>query len=124
MENLEGKTVLIAEDEEFNYYFLEEVLSITNVNILWAKDGQQAIDLFTENGNVDLVLMDIKMPVMSGLESMKKIKEQNSQVKIVAQTAFSLEEEEFKLKKEGFDDFLNKPIDIDMFMKKIEDWLS
>jgi len=68
------KAILVAEDEEINYLFLEEVLNRTGASVVWAKNGQEAVDLF-KSKSIDLVLMDLKMPEMNGYEAMKFIRE-------------------------------------------------
>ena len=104
--------VLIAEDEEINYLFLQTVLMKMNLNLklYHAKNGQEAIDICEKYKNIDIVLMDIKMPILNGFEATKLIKEKFPKIKIIAQTAYSQSEEELKRKEFGFDDFLIKPI--------------
>ena len=70
-----SKTILIAEDTEMNYLFLVEALKQTQVNLIRAKDGEEAIDIFTKNQQIDLILMDINMPKLDGFETTKRIKE-------------------------------------------------
>ena len=104
--------VLIAEDEEINYLFLQTVLMKMNLNLklYHAKNGQEAIDICEKYKNIDIVLMDIKMPILNGFEATKLIKDKFPNIKIVAQTAYSQSEEELKRKEFGFDDFVIKPI--------------
>ncbi|MDD2563142.1 MAG: response regulator [Salinivirgaceae bacterium] len=108
--NWKGKRILIAEDEEVNMMFFQEVLEDTGVEIIKATDGLQAVDLFTNN-KVDLVLMDIKMPVMNGLDATQKIKQLNASIPIVAQTAYAMEDEKQRCFDAGCDDYISKPID-------------
>lgn len=108
--NWKGKRILIAEDEEVNMMFFQEVLGDTGVEIIKATDGLQAVDLFTNN-KVDLVLMDIKMPVMNGLDATQKIKQLNASIPIVAQTAYAMEDEKQRCFDAGCDDYISKPID-------------
>jgi PAS domain S-box-containing protein len=102
-------TILIAEDEYSNYIYLYELLEEYNVEILYAEDGEQAFYICKNTPTIDLVLMDIKMPVMNGHEAAKKIKEINPKIPIIAQTAFALDAE-IKMFKEIFDDYITKPI--------------
>ena len=108
--DLTGKTILIAEDEENNYKLLAIILKKTNANIFWAKNGIEAIEICQQNPSVDLVLMDIKMPEMSGLEAFKKIKLFRNKIRIVAQTAFAFETEIKEFLDSGFDAYLTKPL--------------
>jgi signal transduction histidine kinase/ligand-binding sensor domain-containing protein/CheY-like chemotaxis protein len=106
-----NKNLLIVEDEDSNYLLLESMLRKTNVNIYRAKDGAQAIDMFKEKMEfIDLVLMDIKLPVISGIDAAKEIKSFKKTVPIVAQTAHAMASEEHKIRNSGFDEYLTKPI--------------
>ncbi|MBN2486861.1 MAG: response regulator [Bacteroidales bacterium] len=104
------KTILIAEDEEVNYIYLKTALSKTNVNIVRAYNGEEAVDIARVNPLVELILMDIKMPKMNGLEATKAIKSFRSDLVIVAQTAFAMEEDRKNCEAVGVDDFLSKPV--------------
>ncbi|MBN1251730.1 MAG: response regulator [Bacteroidales bacterium] len=105
------KIVLIAEDEEINYLFLEEVINKTGATVIWAKNGKEAIEFFKSN-KVDLVLMDIKMPEMNGFEAMKIIKKLNNKIIVIAQTAFAMSGEKEEILDAGFDKYIPKPIKI------------
>jgi len=118
--NLHGKKILIAEDEELNYHFLEMMLRKTDAKIIWAKDGGEVIDLYAKNQDVDLILMDIKMPILNGIEALKKIRENNTgKVPIIAQTAYGLANEREKILSSGFDAYIEKPIDINKLIELI-----
>jgi two-component system, cell cycle response regulator DivK len=117
------KNILVAEDEEFNRIFLGELLSDLNSKIYWAFDGIEAIDSFKKN-NIDLILMDIKMPRLGGIEATKQIRSMNSEIPIIAQTAFALEDEEMRFKEQGFNDYIKKPINIPEFLEKVDYWLN
>ena len=107
--NWENKTILIAEDEESNFRFLEIALAKTNVNIIRAHDGIEAIEKFQKN-DVDLILMDIKMPNMDGLEATRRIRKIDVDIIIIAQTAFAMENDEKISIKAGCNDYIAKPI--------------
>jgi two-component system, cell cycle response regulator DivK len=117
------KNILVAEDEEFNRIFLGELLSDTNSKIYWALDGLQAVEYFKKY-DFDLILMDIKMPRLGGIEATRQIRSMNSDVPIIAQTAFAMEDEEMKYKDQGFNDFIKKPINISEFIEKVDYWLN
>ena len=98
--NWEGKNFLIAEDVESNYLFLERVLKRTHATIIWAQNGQEAVDVFKQHLNtipIDFVLMDIQMPVLNGLEATKIIKQIQHDIPVIAQTAFALEDDREKI---------------------------
>jgi len=122
--NLKTKKILIVEDIEVNFIYLQELLKSYEVTVLWAKDGKQSIDMAFKNTDIDLILMDIRLPVMSGNEAMKEIRKFNKDVPIVAQTAFALNEQVIDFKKEGFTDHLAKPIQKEEFLKLIKIYLS
>jgi CheY-like chemotaxis protein len=103
-------TVLIAEDEETNFVYLHTALLKTNINILRAKNGREAVEIVRLNPGIDIILMDIKMPEMNGLEATKSIKSFRKDIPIIAQTAFSMDEDKRNCTAIGCDDFLAKPI--------------
>jgi two-component system cell cycle response regulator DivK len=117
------KNILVAEDEEFNRIFLGELLSDTHSTIIWAHDGIEAVERFKSH-DIDLILMDIKMPRLSGIEAAKQIRAINNNIPIIAQTAFALEDEEVRFKDMGFSDFIKKPINISEFHVKVDYWLN
>ncbi len=91
------------------------------VKYLWAADGQQALDYCTNDLTLDLVLLDIKLPKLSGYEVIKRVKEVRDNLPIIAQTAFALKDDIIKMQEAGFDYILTKPIkrnDLIMAMHK------
>ena len=118
-------TILIAEDEPSNYYVLEILLEETGTKLLWAKDGEEAVRLFKEHiDEINIVLMDIQMPHMNGLEATKIIKKIKSDVPVLAQTAYALDGDMEKFLNEGCDDYISKPIDSDILIGKIRNLIS
>jgi CheY-like chemotaxis protein len=112
-ENTHKYTILIAEDEAINFLFLEILLKKQidlGYAIIHAKNGAEAVEICKKNDDINLVLMDLKMPVMDGFEAVKLIKEIRPKLPIVAQTAFSSIEDKEKVFAAGFNDFLSKPI--------------
>ncbi len=102
--------ILIAEDEEVNYMLMEQILSSDECNLLWAKNGLEAVELFKENPDIEFIYMDIKMPVLDGISATKKIRELNKDVPIVALTAYALSGDAEKFIAEGCNDYLAKPV--------------
>jgi len=108
-QNENFRTVLVAEDEEYNFLFIEELLIDMDLKLIHAKDGKETVEICKTNSKIDLILMDIKMPIMDGHEAAKIIKKQKPELPIIAQSAYALEHE--RAKYEGiFDDYLTKPI--------------
>ena len=107
---LKNTKILVAEDEEINFLFLKETLSLSGAETFWAKNGKEAIDLVLNN-NYDLILMDMKMPVIDGYDATREIKKHKPDIPIIAQTAYALPEEQQQGIEAGCDDYLSKPID-------------
>ncbi|MFC2152144.1 response regulator [Bacteroidota bacterium] len=118
------KTILIAEDTDMNYIFLVEALKPTNVKILRAKDGEEAIDIFKKNTQINLILMDINMPKLDGFETTKRIKEINTDIPIIAQTALNIEDAKERSVEVGCNDFILKPIKLKLFLSKLDSYLK
>ena len=121
---LKGKTILIAEDEMSNYQYLKVLLKKTEANIIWVKNGQEAIDICKDGKTkIDVILMDLKMPKKSGIKATIEIKKMNPKLPIIAQTAFANMEDKDKALKAGCDDFLTKPIERNKLIKTIYSYL-
>ncbi len=105
-----GKVVLVAEDVDTSNMFYKAALSKTGVEVIWTENGQHAYEECEKNKQIDLILMDIHMPVLNGLEATLKIKEIRPDIPIVVQTAYLLSNEREKSYDAGADDFLAKPI--------------
>jgi PAS domain S-box-containing protein len=117
------KVILVAEDEEINYFYIEALFEKNKdlkVHLLHAKNGQEAVDICLSNGAVDLVLMDIKMPVMNGLDATAKIKSALPGLPIIAQTAYSTDSDRELALQHGCDDFISKPIDKDKLFELVQ----
>lgn len=104
------KTLLIAEDEDLNFQYLEVALCKTKINIIRARNGEEAVELARVTPQIDLVLMDIKMPRMNGIEATRSIKSFRNDLVIVAQTAFAMEEDKQNCYAVGMDAFIAKPV--------------
>lgn len=109
-EEWKGKTILVAEDEDINFIYIEELLNKYGLNILRAKNGKEAVEMFQSISDIKLVFMDIKMPIMDGYEAVKHIKNMNKKIPIIAQTAYALAGEKEKIIDSGCDDYIAKPI--------------
>ncbi|MBT8318220.1 MAG: PAS domain S-box protein [Lutibacter sp.] len=117
-------TILVAEDEEYNMMYINELFSKTNFNIIEAENGKKAVELFLKNPEIDLVLMDIKMPIMDGNEAMKIIKKEKPLIPVVALSAFAMESDKKAAIKEGFDAYLTKPIDRKLLFNIIDKYAN
>ena len=113
--NWSGKNILICEDEETSYIYLETILRQTKAKIYWANNGQEAIEKAQAIKKIDVILMDIKMPIIDGYQALKIIKETNPSQIIIAQTAYATFSDQQKIIQAGFDGYISKPI----FSKKL-----
>jgi len=117
--SINGRKILIAEDNELNYLLLKAILTGAGAEILWAKDGVEAVECCVENDNIEVVLMDIRMPNMDGYQATKEIKKIRKSLPVIAVTAYSMNDEQIKSQELEFDDFLTKPVKPDMLMDTI-----
>jgi len=104
------KTILIAEDEKINYLFMKTLFAPTGVEILWASNGEQAIDICRTSNHVDLVLMDRMMLDREGKEATRQIKLVSPGVPVIGQTSVSQKNDREEAYRAGCDCFLNKPV--------------
>ena len=121
--NWEGKTVLIAEDIASNYNFLRLLLKKTKVGIIWVENGKDALDEVESNAKIDLLLLDINLPIMNGYEAATAIKKIRPDLPIIAQTAYALEGDKEKSLAAGCNDYIPKPIVISVLLKKMHEYL-
>ena len=117
-------TILVAEDEIYNFIFIKEILSNIGLTVLHTKEGNETVEFCKTNPQLNLILMDIKMPVMDGFEAAKKIKEFRPDLPIIAQTAYALDHEREKYSGAAFDDYITKPINKDELLLKIMKYLQ
>ena len=104
------KTILIAEDEDSNFLYLEAVLHKTGVSLIWARNGEEAVKACQDNPAIDLILMDLQMPNINGYEAREQIKAFRPELPQVAQTAFAMADDEKRAMDAGFDAYISKPI--------------
>lgn len=121
--NWSSITILIAEDVESNYLFLEEVIKKTGAKIMWAINGEEAIEIY-KNNKIDLILMDIQMPVMNGFEATRKIKKMNPSIPIISQTAYAMSEDKEKSLEAGCDNYISKPIPSKKLLELISQYVN
>ena len=108
--NSGNETILIAEDDNINFLLLKKILQLRNYTILRANNGQEAVDICAVNKDIDLVFMDVKMPVMNGLDAFAIIKETNPDLIVIAQTAYSSAEDQEMILNLGFKNYITKPL--------------
>jgi CheY-like chemotaxis protein len=123
VQNWEDKIILVVEDVDTNKIFFDAALRKTKAKILWAIDGKEAIDIFSKN-HVDLVLMDLQLPIMDGYTATREIKKINPEIPIIAQTAHVMSGEREKCLEAGCDDYLAKPIRLQILMDTLSKYLN
>lgn len=122
MENeyLRAKKILIVEDDLSSRLYLNKILERTGAFLINASDGSEAISAVMDDPGIELILLDIQLPVIDGYGAARKIKEMRPDVVIIAQTAFSLIGDREKIIASGFDDYIVKPIFPQQLIEKLE----
>lgn len=118
------KNVLIVEDEDYNCLYLKNILEMWGLDCLIAVSGEEALEIVKSNREINLVLMDLRLPGIDGFEASKQIKEMRPELKIIAQTAFEFDADEDELLEKYCDDYIQKPIISKLLLSKIEKIIS
>jgi two-component system, cell cycle response regulator DivK len=116
------KTILIVEDTELNIDLLVQLLE-DDYHLLTAKDGAEGVRL-AQQTNPDLILMDISLPVMNGYEATREIRTTMPTTPIIGLSAHAMQGDEVRAKEAGCNDYLTKPVDEDLLMKKLREYLG
>nr|NQU93053.1 response regulator [Bacteroidota bacterium] len=114
-----NKLFMIVEDNDNNFDLLETFLKKTHAKIIWVKDGDEAVEAYRKNPEIDVILMDIQLPTVNGFEATKQIREISSTVPVIAQTAFALIGDREKSLEAGCNDYIAKPIRKRLFLSVI-----
>ena len=117
-------TILIAEDIDFSFLYIEAVLRRTGIKILWAQNGKEAIEHIKSNSDIDLVMMDMHMPIMNGYEASEIISGLRPELPIIAQTAFVLPEDVKKCYTAGCTGYLAKPIRKEQLLNTLAEYFD
>ncbi|NOQ25289.1 MAG: response regulator [Bacteroidales bacterium] len=121
----QNKTILVVEDEPANIIYIEEVLKATKAKVLRASNGKEAVDIYIKNSNnIDIIIMDIKMPVMNGFEATRQIKNLNKNIPIISQSAYAMQGDIDKGLNAGMTDYLIKPIKPKMLLSILNKHLN
>jgi PAS domain S-box-containing protein len=122
--DLSGTKILVAEDDSANYLFLESFLKRTNSEVKWARDGEQVLEMYRADPSVDLILMDLRMPVLSGIEATRIIRESNTELPVIALTAYAFADDRKRSIEAGCTDYLAKPVKIEELSETLEKYLK
>lgn len=123
MNDGEDRLILIAEDDDINYIYFKEIMSKLKYRLIRACNGKEAVEICTKH-DVQLVLMDIKMPVMDGYEALKEIRLIKPNLQVIAQTSHALHEDKKRINQAGFNGYLTKPIKKEELFHLIESLIN
>jgi CheY-like chemotaxis protein len=118
------RKVLLVEDQKYNLLVLKKMLEMLGIEVIPAENGQEAVDICKRGTELDLIFMDLKMPVMDGYQAMIEIKKMRPGMKIIAETAYALAGDDKRILAAGFDDYLPKPITRDSLQTTLNRNLS
>lgn len=118
-----NKVVLVADDVEVNHMLVVEMLADWKVEVVYARNGKEAVQLVADRPEIDLVLMDLKMPVMDGFKATAEIKKIRPSLPVIAQTAYAFAADKLKATEAGCDDYIAKPINRTELLQMIGKYL-
>ena len=113
-------TILIAEDEISNYYYLEAILEPYQFNLIHVENGQEAVEAVKSNQHIDLILMDFNMPIMNGIDATIEIRKTNTTLPIIALTAYAMSEDKERALIAGCNNYLSKPVSRNLIIETIK----
>ena len=116
------RTILIVEDTELNIDLLTQLLE-DDYNLIVARDGEQSVSMANES-HPDLILMDISLPVMDGYEATRRIRETLQTTPIIGLSAHAMQGDAARAEEAGCNDYLTKPVDEDLLLKKLKEYLG
>jgi PAS domain S-box-containing protein len=117
------KQILVAEDDNTNFMFLQTILEPTGAIVIHAMNGEEAVKICRENENIAMVLMDIRMPILNGYEATRQIRTFRSELPVIAQTAYAMPEDQIKATQAGCNGYISKPINRHQLMEFLEKYL-
>lgn len=118
-----NRVILVAEDDEISYALIKILLAGRFDQMIRARNGKEAVQLYDENPEICLILMDLKMPVMDGYDATRIIRQKDKDIPIIAQTAYALAGDDRKAYDAGCNDYISKPIKKDILIDKFEMYL-
>jgi CheY-like chemotaxis protein len=117
---LRKETILVAEDDSINFLLIKKILEQKNYTVLRASNGQEAVDMCKTIPEIDLVFMDMKMPILNGFQAFEKINKISPNLPVIAQTAYSSSEDKEKIIQSGFTAYITKPINKEKLFDLLE----
>ncbi|MGE0089944.1 MAG: response regulator [Bacteroidales bacterium] len=119
MDKFKTARILIVEDDLDNLEYLKRLLKMKDLDVVSATSGEDAVSIVQTDKSINLVLMDILLPYMSGYDAALAIKEINPELPVIAQTAYAMHNDREKCLENGCDDYISKPINKDLLYRKI-----
>jgi len=116
--------ILIVDDNEVNYELLQELINRNGIQLYWAKNGIEALELVSNHENLSLILMDINMPLMDGITATRKIRELNIKIPIIFQTAYTSAENLKECFNAGGNEFISKPLNLTVLNALLKKYLK
>ncbi|MCD4832964.1 MAG: response regulator [Bacteroidales bacterium] len=123
MKTLENVNILVVEDDEDNLEFLRRLLIKHGANVVVARTGEEAVNIVKANKQIQIVLMDIRLPDINGFETTRKIKKLKPNLPVIAQTAYAMYNDRELCLANGCDDYISKPLDKDILFEKINHYI-
>jgi CheY-like chemotaxis protein len=121
--NWAGKTILVADDIYMNFLLIEAIMKKTNVRLIWVRNGLEAVKLFGDHESIDMVLMDIEMPEMNGIEATREIKKIRKDIPVIAQTAYEDYYGEDEIMQAGCSQIITKPLLLEYILTTVAKYL-
>ena len=118
-----GKKILVSEDDDLSYRLMEELLTKHGATVLRASDGREAINAVDNNPDIDLIFMDIKLPLVDGYSAVSEIRKKNVKVPVVAISAYTGDVEKEKAISGGFNGYISKPVSVKNLLRTVKDFL-
>jgi CheY-like chemotaxis protein len=124
-QTLKNKTVLIVDDDERNVFALSNYLQILEMNVLTANNGKEGMDILAQEPGIEIILLDMMMPVMDGFDMLQVIKKSSklTEIPVIAVTAKAMKGDMEKCIAAGATDYISKPVDLKIFVEKMKHWL-
>jgi len=122
--NWENKVILVCEDTETSNLYFRAALIRTNAKVIWADNGEKGLKICQERDDIDLVLMDIRMPKMDGITATREIKKIKKHLPVIIQTAYFFINEKENSYEAGCDEFITKPINLSDLLNTIDKFIN
>jgi CheY-like chemotaxis protein len=121
----EGRRILVVEDDVRNVFALSSILEPKGAKVVIARNGREALETLDKDAGIDLVLMDIMMPEMDGIEAMQTIRRDGrwEKLPIIALTAKAMKDDQERCLQAGANDYIPKPLDVDMLLSLLRVWM-